>query len=45
MDTFIALWNKLPMDDNGIAAFLRVTRQQVINFRKSAKERLARRTG
>jgi len=45
MDAFTALWNELPMDDNAIAAFLRVTRQQVINFRKSAKERLNRRTG
>ncbi|MFH1573656.1 MAG: hypothetical protein ABIG68_06705 [Acidobacteriota bacterium] len=40
---FAALWNRLPLDDALIAARLRVTRQQVINLRKSARERLARR--
>jgi hypothetical protein len=38
------LWNELPLDDLQIAARLGVTRQQVINLRKSARERLARRT-
>jgi DNA-directed RNA polymerase specialized sigma24 family protein len=38
-----ALWNELPLDDSAIAARLRVTRQQVINLRKSARERLSRR--
>jgi DNA-directed RNA polymerase specialized sigma24 family protein len=38
-----ALWDDLPLDDLRIAAHLGVQRQQVINFRKSARERLARR--
>jgi len=42
-DRFAELWNRLPLDDNSIAAQIAVTRQQVINLRKSAKERLARR--
>jgi len=37
------LWNELPADDLTIAAMLGKTRQQVINMRKSARERLARR--
>ena len=40
-----ALWDALPLDDLRIAAHLGVTRQQVINLRKSARERLARRMG
>jgi RNA polymerase sigma factor (sigma-70 family) len=38
-----AMWNDLPLDDLRIAAMLGVTRQQVINLRKSARERLTRR--
>jgi DNA-directed RNA polymerase specialized sigma24 family protein len=38
------LWNDLPLDDLTIAGRLGITRQQVINLRKSARERLARRT-
>ncbi len=38
-----AVWADLPMDDAGIAGMLGVTRQQVINLRKSARDRLARR--
>jgi hypothetical protein len=38
-----ALWDKLPLDDLSIAAQLGLTRQQVINLRKSARARLARR--
>ena len=38
-----SLWNKLPLDDATIAAYLQSTRQQVINLRKSARDRLARR--
>jgi hypothetical protein len=38
-----ALWNELPMDDARIAALLGISRQQVINLRKTARERLARR--
>jgi hypothetical protein len=37
------LWNSLPLDDLKIAARLDATRQQVINLRKTARERLARR--
>ena len=40
---FAELWNDLPLDDNSIASRLGVTRQQVINLRKSARDRLARR--
>lgn len=37
------MWNRLPMDDISIADSFGITRQQVINLRKSARERLARR--
>ncbi len=40
---FAELWKELPFDDHKIAAHLGLTRQQVINLRKSARERLARR--
>jgi RNA polymerase sigma factor (sigma-70 family) len=40
-----ALWADLPMEDAGIAGLLGVTRQQVINLRKCARERLGRRLG
>lgn len=39
-----AIWNELPMDDLRIGAMLGASRQQVINLRKSARDRLARRT-
>jgi hypothetical protein len=38
-----SIWNQLPLDDNTIASRLGATRQQVINLRKCARERLARR--
>jgi hypothetical protein len=38
-----AMWDELPMDDRAIAARLGVERQQVINYRKAARERLSRR--
>lgn len=38
-----ALWDALPLDDLSIAGRLGVTRQQVINLRKSGRARLARR--
>ena len=38
-----AIWNALPLEDNAIATRLGVTRQQVINLRRAARERLARR--
>jgi DNA-directed RNA polymerase specialized sigma24 family protein len=37
------IWPRLPLDDATIAGLLNLTRQQVINLRKSARERLARR--
>jgi DNA-directed RNA polymerase specialized sigma24 family protein len=37
------IWNDLPLDDLTIASHLGITRQQVINLRKCARERLARR--
>jgi hypothetical protein len=40
---FRALWLQLPIDDRRISELLGSTRQQVINLRKSARERLARR--
>jgi hypothetical protein len=42
MNEFAALWNELPLDDQLIAKRLRLERQQVINLRKSARARLAR---
>lgn len=38
-----ALWRELPLDDARIAAQMKVTRQQVINLRKSGRQRLGRR--
>jgi RNA polymerase sigma factor (sigma-70 family) len=38
------IWEDLPLNDAAIAQTLGVRRQQVINLRKSARERLARRT-
>ena len=40
---FRSTWRDLPLDDLRIASLLRITRQQVINLRKSARERLRRR--
>ena len=37
------LWNELPLADASIAQLIGVKRQQVINLRKCARERLARR--
>jgi hypothetical protein len=37
------IWNELPLEDARIADLLHLTRQQVINARKSARKRLARR--
>jgi len=42
-DRFAELWNQLPIEDSAIAQLLGITRQQVINLRKTARERLARR--
>lgn len=40
---FLRLWNDLPLEDLAIAERLGATRQQVINLRKCARERLERR--
>ena len=37
------LWPELPLEDTRIALILQVTRQQVINLRRTARERLQRR--
>lgn len=37
------MWSRMPLRDQEIADMLGVTRQQIINFRKSARERLRRR--
>jgi hypothetical protein len=44
VDDLAAVWEHLPLDDLAIAARLNITRQQVINLRRAARERLARRT-
>jgi hypothetical protein len=44
-EEFARIWNTLPLDDLAIAERLGVTRQKVINLRKSARERLIRRMG
>jgi hypothetical protein len=45
VEQLAAMWNSLPLDDNTIAARLGMTRQQVINLRRAARDRLARRLG
>ena len=40
---FEQLWAQLPLDDLFIASYLGATRQQVINLRKTARERLIKR--
>lgn len=40
---FEVLWGRLPLDDLSIAEYLKITRQQVINLRRSARDRLLRR--
>lgn len=42
-EKFAEVWNELPLEDTKIAELLNLTRQQVINARKSGRERLARR--
>jgi hypothetical protein len=43
VERFAELWRELPLEDLRIAELLGVTRQQVINFRKSGRLRLLRR--
>ena len=40
---FEKIWADLPLDDLRLADFLGATRQQVINLRKTARERLLKR--
>jgi hypothetical protein len=42
-EEFQKLWHELPLDDSRIAQRFGITRQQVINLRKTARERLVRR--
>jgi DNA-directed RNA polymerase specialized sigma24 family protein len=42
-DRLAGLWSELPLDDNRVAGQLSLTRQQVINLRSSARQRLLRR--
>ena len=42
-ESLVEMWNDLPLEDARIAELLGLTRQQVINARKSGRERLARR--
>ena len=42
-EALAAIWYDLPLDDLRIASMLQVTRPQVINLRKAARQRLARR--
>jgi hypothetical protein len=42
-EEFSTIWDDLPLDDARIAQMLGITRQQVINLRKTARERLVRR--
>ena len=44
VEKLAALWNEFPLEDKAIAESLGITRQQVINLRKCARERLWRRT-
>ena len=44
-EALAALWRHLPLDDSRIAEMLSLTRQQVVNLRKSSRDRLVRRMG
>jgi len=43
VESFAGIWRELPWSDLRIAGLLGITRQQVINLRKCARERLCRR--
>lgn len=43
VETLAEMWPELPLEDARIAELVQLTRQQVINARKSARERLSRR--
>jgi hypothetical protein len=40
-----AIWSRLPISDLEIGKRLKLERQQIINLRKAARQRLARRRG
>ncbi len=42
-EALAAIWNRVPLPDNEIAVLLQLERQQVINLRSSARQRLTRR--
>ena len=42
VDDLAELWNRLPLPDSEIGPRLRLDRQQVINLRSTARQRLAR---
>ena len=42
-ETLAEMWNRLPLDDNEVAARWGLQRQQVINMRSAARQRLGRR--
>lgn len=44
-EALAAMWKQLPADDRQIAEILSLTRQQIVNLRKSARDRLIRRMG
>ena len=44
-EALAALWRQLPIEDRQIAEMLSLTRQQIANLRKSARDRLMRRMG
>jgi len=44
-EAFTELWRRLPLSDLEIAERMQITRQQVINLRKCAREKLRRRMG
>ena len=43
VERLAAMWPELPLDDLTIAGMLGIRRQQVINLRRSARDRLLRR--
>jgi len=43
LEQFAELWRRLPLEDLAIGELLGISRQQVINLRKSARARLTRR--
>jgi hypothetical protein len=44
-EALAAIWRQLPLNDRQVAETLSLTRQQIVNLRKSARDRLIRRMG